>query len=64
MSIAKRVTFPLIVTPSTDTLINTLIQYFAQRGLLVTLIQVIIMIVFFAAPHNVYWYVGIYDVLR
>ncbi|KIP07113.1 hypothetical protein PHLGIDRAFT_106054, partial [Phlebiopsis gigantea 11061_1 CR5-6] len=40
----------------TDTLINTLIQYFAQRGLLVTLVQVIIMIVFFAAPHNVYWF--------
>lgn len=40
----------------TDTLINTLIQYFAQRGLLVTLVQVIIIIVFFAAPHNVYWF--------
>ncbi|KIP01925.1 hypothetical protein PHLGIDRAFT_321146 [Phlebiopsis gigantea 11061_1 CR5-6] len=40
----------------TNTLINTLIQYCIQRGILVTLIQGLILIIFFAAPGGIFWF--------
>ncbi|KAJ4490549.1 hypothetical protein J3R30DRAFT_97314 [Lentinula aciculospora] len=39
----------------TDNLIKTLIQYIVERGGVVTLIQTLLLITFYAAPNNLYW---------
>ncbi|KAJ4490691.1 hypothetical protein J3R30DRAFT_3694411 [Lentinula aciculospora] len=39
----------------TDNLIKGLIQYIIERGAVVTLIQTLLLITFFAAPNNLYW---------
>ncbi|KAJ3860612.1 hypothetical protein EV359DRAFT_75086 [Lentinula novae-zelandiae] len=39
----------------TDTLIKGLIQYIIERGAVVTLIQTLLLITFFAFPNNLYW---------
>ncbi|KAJ3746049.1 hypothetical protein DFH05DRAFT_906142 [Lentinula detonsa] len=39
----------------TDSLIKGLIQYIIERGAVVTLIQTLLLITFFAAPNNLYW---------
>lgn len=39
----------------TNTLLNKLIQFVVQRGALVTLVQTLLVITFYAAPNHVYW---------
>ncbi|KAJ3805202.1 hypothetical protein F5876DRAFT_70004 [Lentinula aff. lateritia] len=39
----------------TDSLIKGLIQYIIERGAVVTLIQTLLLITFFACPNNLYW---------
>ncbi|KAF9063240.1 hypothetical protein BDP27DRAFT_1335373 [Rhodocollybia butyracea] len=39
----------------TDSLIKNLIQYMVNRGAVVTIIQTMLLISFFAAPNNLYW---------
>ncbi|KAJ3980917.1 hypothetical protein F5890DRAFT_1575375 [Lentinula detonsa] len=39
----------------TDNLIKNLIQYIVERGGVVTLIQTLLLITFYAAPNNLYW---------
>ncbi|KAJ3919567.1 hypothetical protein F5877DRAFT_66476 [Lentinula edodes] len=39
----------------TDSLIKGLIQYIIERGAVVTLIQTLLLITFFAFPNNLYW---------
>ncbi|KAJ3715309.1 hypothetical protein DFJ43DRAFT_848159 [Lentinula guzmanii] len=39
----------------TDSLIKGLIQYVIERGAVVTLIQTLLLITFYAAPNNLYW---------
>ncbi|KIK54782.1 hypothetical protein GYMLUDRAFT_176682, partial [Collybiopsis luxurians FD-317 M1] len=40
----------------TDSLVKSLIQYVIERGAVVTLIQTLVLITFFAAPDHLYWF--------
>ncbi|GJE93828.1 hypothetical protein PsYK624_099920 [Phanerochaete sordida] len=39
----------------TNSLISTLVQYVMRRGVLVTIIQIVLLVTFHAAPKQVYW---------
>ncbi|KAK7036782.1 hypothetical protein VNI00_011448 [Paramarasmius palmivorus] len=43
------------ISVQTNGLIKSLIQYVVNRGVLVTLIQTLLLILFYAAPNNLYW---------
>ncbi|KAJ3848348.1 hypothetical protein EV368DRAFT_86722 [Lentinula lateritia] len=43
------------ISTRTDNLIKSLIQYIIERGVVVTLIQTLLLITFYAAPNNLYW---------
>lgn len=40
---------------STNSVIRSLMQYIMQRGVLVTLIQILLLVTFHAAPDHLYW---------
>jgi len=40
----------------TNKLINTLIIFIVQRGILVTLIQILLLVTFYALPQRLYWF--------
>ncbi|KAI3618120.1 hypothetical protein WG66_005525 [Moniliophthora roreri] len=44
------------ISVQTNGLIKSLIQFAVNRGIVVTLIQTLLLILFYAAPNNLYWY--------
>ena len=43
------------VNYSTNVLLAKLLRFIIHRGALVTLIQVLLVVTFYAAPKNIYW---------
>ena len=46
-----------VARSSTDSVLKTLIRFVIQRGLLVTLVQIVLLVVFYASSSHMYWYV-------
>ncbi|KIK54781.1 hypothetical protein GYMLUDRAFT_206258, partial [Collybiopsis luxurians FD-317 M1] len=48
----------------TDTLVKNLIQFIIERGALVTLVQILVLITFYVAPGRLYWFAFHMNVTR
>ncbi|KAG5636868.1 hypothetical protein H0H81_006590 [Sphagnurus paluster] len=47
--------FSIDVNPRTTTLLNRLMRFVVHRGAMVTLIQTLLLVTFYAAPRKLYW---------